>query len=431
MKIFRNIMKVFTLLFVCSNVAHAALDLEITGGTNAGRKIAIVDIKDSAQTGVDIASVVRADLTYSGTFSPLKDSGMFAKPSNLSEVNVGDFEMGTEAVVVGTIRPSLKKEKTYSLKVELILLSMGKAILRSTLNAEIPHSMLKGYAHEVSNFVYEKLTGIKGAFDTKITYVRYNPNSKHHYELWISDYDGANSKRLLISSQPFMSPSWSHDNSKIVYVSFENRKAEIFEIDIATKKRTKLTSFKGLNGNPVYSHDGTKIAMVLSKDGNPEIYVLNTQTKSLKRITNNRAIDTEPSWSHDDKSLYFVSDRFGRPQIYNVDLSSGKVEKVTSQSIANYTPKSFNNGQGLILINKGTNGFKVTRYDFDGGFYPLTMTHMDEAVTVSPNGAMIIYSTTHNNAKRLGLVSTDGRYNGYLPTGVGDVYAPSWSNYKK
>ena len=99
MKIFRNIMKVFTLLFVCSNVAHAALDLEITGGTNAGRKIAIVDIKDSAQTGVDIASVVRADLTYSGTFSPLKDSGMFAKPSTLSEVNVGDFEMGSPGSV--------------------------------------------------------------------------------------------------------------------------------------------------------------------------------------------------------------------------------------------------------------------------------------------------------------------------------------------
>ena len=135
--------------------------------------------------------------------------------------------------------------------------------------------------------------------------------SKYPYELCISDYDGANENRLVVSTQPLMSPNWSPDGKKLAYVSFENRKSEIYVIDIATKARTKITSFAGLNSNPKWSPDGRKLAMVLSKDGNPEIYVVDVNTRKLSRVTNNAAIDTEPSWSPSGDALYFVSERAG------------------------------------------------------------------------------------------------------------------------
>lgn len=426
--------KVLAMLFIAcgflfsSNSALADLNLEIVGGINSGRKIAVVPFAGQVGLPTDYAKVISSDLSNSGIFSPINSSSIPLKASHLSEITPSSFSADTEAVVVGTIAKSMSKQNFYEINFELGQLTGGQVKPLKSFHAEVPASKLRLYAHNISDIVFQQLTGVKGAFSTKIAYIRTKAGTRHPYELCVSDYDGANETRLVISSQPLMSPSWSKDGKSLVYVSFENRKAEIYTINIATKQRSKLTSFPGLNSNPTWSPDGSKLAMVLSKDGNPEIYTLNLSSKSIRRITTNTAIDTEPSWSADGNSLYFVSERGGKAQVYNVNLGNGAISKITSNPTKNLSPAPLPNGQGLIMINQGSNGFNVARQDFNGGFYQLSYGRLDESPTVSPNGTMVIYASIVGGKKGLSLVSTDGRTRINLPRGNGELSSPSWSS---
>jgi TolB protein len=416
-------------LLVVIQTASGALNLEITGGQNAGRKIAIIPFSGQ-QLPADITGIIRNDLAYSGAFSPVVINNLNIDPTTPEKINPAMFPQGVEAVVVGNVVQDAASKDKYNVRFYLIKLDGGRAQVLYGLNSIVPQKLARRYAHTVSNHVYQKLTGIEGAFNTRIAYIKTKHKTKYPYELTVADYDGHNEVRLIVSSQPIMSPSWSPDGKKLAYVSFENRKAEIFIIDLVTRKRTKVSSYKGLNSNPKWSPDGTKLAFVLSKDGNPEIYMLDLFTKKLVRVTNNRAIDTEPSWSHDSKKIYFVSERTGRAQIYQITLANGKLEKVTHQPVKNLSPAALPDGNGIVMINQNQ-GFKVARLDEQGHFNVLTNSTLDESPSVSPNGAMIIYSTIHAGKKVLGLVSSDGRFKAYIPNATGEISSPAWSPYLK
>ena len=189
-------------------------------------------------------------------------------------------------------------------------------------------------------------------------------------------------------------------------------------IDIATKARTKITSFAGLNSNPKWSPDGRKLAMVLSKDGNPEIYVVDVNTRKLSRVTNNAAIDTEPSWSPSGDALYFVSERAGKAQVYKFSMLNGGVQKVTHQPAKNLSPVAMPDGSGLVVVNQNF-GFTVSKQDNSGAFYALSRTGLDESPTVAPNSNMIMYSTVSGGRKGLVIVSSDGRSRWSMDRGRG------------
>ena len=293
---------------------------------------------------------------------------------------------------------------------------------------------LRDMSHHIADQSFEKLTGIRGAFSTKLLYVtveRFAPNNAR-YTLQRSDYDGARGVTLLQSREPILSPSYAPDGKRIAYVSFEQKKPRIFIQHVDTGRREQMTNFPGLNGAPAWSPDGNRLALVLSKDGNPEVYVMDVASKQLKRVTNQQGIDTEPFWGKDGQTLYFTSDRAGKPQIYKVNINSGATQRVTFIGNYNANPKLSADEKTLVMVHRqdGYAVFRVAAQDLQrGSLRIISETSLDESPTVAPNGTMVIYATRQQGRGVLMLASTNGRVRTPLPTAQGQVQEPSWSPY--
>ncbi|WP_313117003.1 Tol-Pal system beta propeller repeat protein TolB [Ectopseudomonas guguanensis] len=411
---------------------QAADPLVISQGADRATPIAVVPFgwQGGSVLPEDMSQIIGNDLRNSGYFEPIPRQNMISLPTQASEVIYRDWKaLGAQYVLVGNIVPNGGR-----LQVQYALFNVNTEQQVMTGNVGGGTDQLRDMAHHIADQSFEKLTGVKGAFSTRLLYVtaeRMGANNTR-YTLQRSDYDGARAVTLLQSREPILSPSFAPDGRRIAYVSFEQRRPRIFVQHIDTGRREQITNFEGLNGAPAWSPDGNRLAFVLSRDGNPEIYVMDMGSRQMRRITNHYAIDTEPFWGKDGQTLYFTSDRAGRPQIYKTNINSGAVERVTFVGNYNANPKLSADEKTLVMIHRqdGFTVFKVAAQDLETNrLRILSDTSLDESPTVAPNGTMLIYATRQQGRGVLMLASTNGRVRLPLPTAQGEVREPSWSPY--
>ena len=421
-------------IFIQQSVAVAALTIEITQGERSGIPVAAVPFRwqGTGDPPEDLRAIVAADLHRSGRFDLLSTADYLSTPSEVSEVRYKDWRLiKAESLVIGRITEKGPDEFEVSFQLLDVYRERVKVGLRYTANA----GQLRQVAHQISDRIFYEMTGIKGAFDTRIAYVtmQLSDTGDRVYQLMIADSDGHNAQQILKTTNlPVLSPAWSPNGQWLAYVSFSDNTsgANVWLQDIGTGTRQPVASFDGSASAPAWSPDGKSLALTVSANGNTDLYILGVASGEIRRLTKHPAIDTEPAWSPDGRYLVFTSDRNGRPHIYRISRNGGKVERLTREGKENAGASYDPSGKRLVLVtNRGQGaGYQI------GVFYPesgrtdvLTDGTLDESPTFSPNGAMILYATQMGRDGVLAAVSADGRVRQVLKLTEGDVREPAWA----
>ncbi|MBL4582819.1 MAG: Tol-Pal system beta propeller repeat protein TolB [Gammaproteobacteria bacterium] len=416
---------------------NAELSIQITQGSDNPIPIAVVPFswQGNGVLSEDITQIVMNDLEQVGEFSPLSRSNMLSLPSEEQEVFYRDWRiLAQDYLLVGKIDRA-PGSQLVQVQYEFFDINREIKLAGEVLTGSV--TQLRDIAHEISNVVFEQVTGTRGAFTTEILYVvaEYISPERTNFRLEKADYDGQRAQILLESVEPIMSPSWSPTGLDVAYVSFETDLPRIYIQNIATGGRQQITNYPNLNSSPEWSPDGTKLAMVLSKDGSPDIYVQDLTTNQLTRITDHPLIDTEPSWTADSKSIVFMSERTGQPQIYQIELgaSSFNVERLTYDCFQCLNAKFLPDGVNLVHVRRETRqdpNYQIAVLNIETlRVITLTNTSLDESPSIAPNGSMIMYGTKFNGRGVLDAVSIDGTVRFRLPSTQGDVREPAWSPF--
>ena len=413
------------LLALAPLAASAQLQVEITGVGSQQFPLAVANFQADAAPPTDVPGIVRADLARSGLFR-MVDAG----PTPLSDtaaVNLPDWKArGADALVVGSVAP----------------LADGRFDLRFRLLDTVKNAQLDGLsyistaadlritAHRIADRIYEKITGDRGVFATRIAYVV--QFSRTSYELQVADADGANAQTALRSREPIISPTWSPDGDRLAYVSFESGKAVVYVHALSTGARRAVANYSGSNSAPAFAPDGKSLAAVLSKDGNSEIYLMALDGTDLRRLTSNSAIDTEPNFTADGASIYFVSDRSGGPQIYRMAASGGDATRITFKGDYNISPRISPDGKLLAYVARRNGVFQIEVLELaTGQELTVTDTLKDESPSFAPNGRLLLYATDVSGRGILASASIDGRVRTRLTGPNGDVREPTWGPFAK
>lgn len=431
-------------LLLVAGAAHAVLNIEITQGVEGALPVSIVpfgwevppqnpqmpvSLAPPKKAPIDVAAIISADLARTGRFEPLPPKDMLAKPHVDSTINFNNWRIfQSENLVVGTLQ--YVGANRYKIRFRLFDVFKGKQLEGFSLSAG--GDDLRRAAHQVSDIIYEKLTGEPGAFTTSVAYVTAaGQGNTRRYTLWVADADGFGAQSMMRSRESIMSLAWSPDGTRIAYASLEDGGHQaVFVQEIVSGRREKLSAHKGLNGAPAWSPDGKSLAVTLSKDGNPEIYVIDLASKKLKRLTRHWAIDTEPTWMPDGKSIIFNSDRGGRPQLYQVPSKGGRAKRLTFEGKSNAEPAVSQDGTKLAMIHQTGADFRVAVMDLESGnLRVLTDGMLDESPSFAPNGSMVIYATSAGDRGILKAVSVDGGVHQRLTVPEGDVREPAWSPF--
>jgi TolB protein len=412
-------------LLIAAGGAHAQLQIEITGATAQRTPIAIAPFAGEGALGTSVTSIVRADLERSGQFRALELPPLNPAPTEAANVNYSEWRSRlADALVVGSVasRPDGRFEVRFRLHDVVKQASLGG--IAYTMSKD----QVRATGHRIADFVYEKLTGDKGVFSTRIAYVVKRGN---RYELQIADADGAGEETALASFEPIISPAWSPDGRRLAYVSFENKKPVVYTHSLLDGKRQVVANFRGSNSAPAWSPDGKTLAVTLSRDGGSQIFLLNPDGSGVRRITTSAAIDTEPRYSPDGKWLYFTSDRGGSPQIYRMPSGGGEPQRVTFEGSYNVSPRPSPDGRSLAYITRNGGRFQVALQDLaNRQVQIITDSERDESPSFAPNGRMILLATVIGGRGLLSAVSADGRFKQRLTAATGaDVREPAWGPF--
>ena len=401
--------------------ALAQLSIEITGAGANRIPIAIAPFAGEAALPLGITAIVRADLERSGLFRALEVPPLVPQPTEASNVNYAEWKSRlADALVLGSI--AVRSDGRFEVRFRLYDVVKQSPI--GGVAYTMSRDQLRATGHRIADYVYEKLTGEKGVFSTKIAYV---VKRGARYELQVADADGANEQAMLVSNEPIISPAWSPNGKRIAYVSFQNKKPIVYVQDVEVPKQNVVANFKGSNSAPAWAPDGAKLAVALSRDGNSQLYLINPDGSNPRRLSNSGGIDTEPNFSPDGQWLYFTSDRGGSPQIYRMPAAGGEAQRVTFEGSYNVSPRVSPDGKSLAYIMRNGGKFQAALLDLNTRqIQVLTDSEFDESPSFAPNGRQILLATVIGGRGVLSAVSSVGRVKQRLTLSAGDVREPAW-----
>ena len=419
------------LVLLVAGQAHAILDIEITQGIEGALPIAIVPFTWQGATPEPpeaIATIVASDLRGSGQFAPTPAENLPQQPQSAAEINFPIWRnQNIENIVIGSLQTT---SGGYVVKFQLFDAIRGQQLIGYSI--PVTERNLRRVAHKISDLIYQKLIGQRGAFSSRVAYIstQTSPEGDKRYVLQVADSDGYNAQTVYSSPDPLMSPAWSPDGQSLAYVSFENSRPEVFVQDLEGGSRVKVSGRAGINSAPAWSPNGRKLALTLSVNGTPDIYVMDVGSGTLARLTHGSGINTEPVWMPDGRSLVFTSDRSGQPQLYQVPVTGGRAKRLTFEGRYNAAADVSPDGKQVAMVHNDGDGFHIAVLDLSThALRVLTDGSLDESPSFAPNGSMIIYATAHQGRGVLAAVSEDGRIHQRLSLQAGDVREPVWSPF--
>jgi TolB protein len=400
--------------------AFAQFRVEISGVGATQIPIVLGRFRDEDRQPQSISAIVRADLERSGVFK-IVDGPTPADENGLPDYNALRAK-GADAVVSG----SASRLADGRIDVRFRLWDVVKGADQGGQSEPTLPADLRLAAHHISDQIYQKLTGERGIFSTRIAYVTKAPGK---FTLRITDADGENIQAALIDNEPIISPAWSPDGTELAYVTFHDKKAKVEIRNVHAGTRRVVAEFKGSNSAPSFSPDGRTLAVTLSRDGGSHVYLMDRSGGNVRRITESTGIDTEAKFSPDGAYIYFVSDRGGGPQIYKQAVGGGGATRVTFNGAYNISPALSPDGKLLAYINRG-GGFKVMVMDLGtGDVRSVSDTNDDESPSFAPNSRYIIYATKADGRDVLMTTTTDGKFKSKLLESGLDIREPVWGPY--
>ena len=389
----------FILIFISmmiTSLSHAQdLKININKGKVEPLPIAIADFTNqdgqSSKIGRLISNVITNNLVSSGQFKALETAAFIAPPTNPSvRPNFSDWTpFGIKALVTGSVIEKQKNKIEVEFRLWDIIAETDMVGLRLT----VEKNSWRRVAHIISDETFERLTGDKGYFDTRIVYISESgPPNKRKKRLAIMDQDGENHQFLTSGNFLVLTPRFSPSTQEITYLAYYNNEPRVYIFNLQTGEQELLGSFPGMTFAPRFSPDGKKIIMSFSDKGITDIYIMDLKNQNVTRLTNNPSIDTSPSFSPDGSMIAFNSDRGGSQQIYIMDKSGRKVKRISFGKGRYATPVWSPKGD-LIAFTKMLRGtFYIGVMNPDGSSERLLAKgYLVEGPTWAPNGRMLMY----------------------------------------
>tara|TARA_Y100000741_G_scaffold275458_1_gene215345 strand:- start:49 stop:1389 length:1341 start_codon:yes stop_codon:yes gene_type:complete len=441
-----NFFRIIIFFFLLQFKAYALIEVDITRGNLTPLPIAVSplsldksSIEESKKIlnvediGSEISLVVENNLKTSGLFNPLAKDAFLQKPDIAHlKPRFEDWQLiKAQALITGKVE--IVEEK---LRVEFRLWDVLAAKEMLALAFTTVPTNWRRVGHIITDKVYERLTGEKGYFDTRIIYVaEEGPKTKRIKKLAIMDQDGANTKYLTLGNELVLTPRFNPTNQMVTYLSYFRNLPRVYLLDIETGMQEVVGDFPGMTFAPRFSPDGKKIIMSFASDGNSDIYTMDLENRIVEKITNHPSIDTSPSYSPDGKYITFNSDRSGYQQIYVMKSDGTNVKRISFGRGLYGTPVWSPRGDLIAFtkLHKGKFYIGVMRVDGSGERL-LTENFYQEAPSWSPNGRVLVfYRETKTNEKgegfsaKLWSIDLTGYNERQVPTKT-DASDPSWSS---
>jgi TolB protein len=411
--------------------ANAQLKVDITQGRVEAMPIAVTNFYATDTIGNQMADVIRTNLEFSGLFRPLDTNAFVQSPISLANDGPRFNEwkpLNAQALVTGAV--TVEPNGQYKVEYRLFDVALGNQIDGMAYTTE--KNNWRRIAHIISDAIFERLTGEKGYFDTRIVYIAESGGMKKRVKrLAIMDQDGANHRFLTDGSYLVLTPRFSPNAQEIVYMSYANNKPRVYLYNIDTGRQQVLGNFPGMTFSPRFSPDGNSVLMSLSKNGSTNIYRLNLRNKAVQQLTNTRDIDTSPSMSPDGRKVVFESDRSGSQQLYVMNADGSNQQRITFEKGRYASPVWSPRGDYIAFTKMLSGKFYIGLIKPDGSGERLISTarHV-EGPSWAPNGRYLVYfkEVARGNRRdtKSHVIDVTGFNERMIPT-PGDASDPSWS----